>query len=226
MQLSAQYCSPVCHAQGQSRRELRRRSFLGGGAALVPALLSTRPALAAPQVIELTPENFDSVVGSSKRAFVMLLAPWCPYCKALETDFTALPEKLAAAGTPATTVARMDVDKYTDYAQRYGVRAFPTLVLFVDGQPVGQHVGMTDAAGLLRYASARLRTDSGAEMQAVEQQEARLDLVLTDRAQSQLLEELSGLRGALASSDSGARASALKHLDLITSIVTSSSRLL
>jgi thioredoxin-like negative regulator of GroEL len=48
--------------------------------------------------------------------------------------------------------------RYTEYAQRFGVRAFPTLMLFVNGVAVGQHVGATDAAGLLRYASTRLKS--------------------------------------------------------------------
>ncbi len=32
---------------------------------------------------------------------------------------------------------------------------FPTLILFDDGRPVGQHVGMADMPALLRYAGVR-----------------------------------------------------------------------
>lgn len=54
--------------------------------------------------------------------------------------------------------------RYTEYAQRFGVSAFPTLMLFVNGVAVGQHVGMSDAPSLLRYASTRLKTSQPAQL--------------------------------------------------------------
>ena len=45
--------------------------------------------------------------------------------------------------------------RHVAYAQRFGVTGFPTLILFDDGRPVGQHVGMADMPALLRYAGVR-----------------------------------------------------------------------
>ena len=92
------------------------------------------------------------------------------------------------------------------------------MVLFIDGQPVGQHVGMTDAAGLLRYASARIGGGTQGGSQAT-QQEAGLDLVLSDRVQRELLAQLRDLRDT-----AGGNADQLRRIDAITALVTSSSR--
>lgn len=221
-----QRCKPsICRASPQEAAEPSRRTTLAGLSLAAVATLGA-PALgaAALSVVELTPSNFDEVLRSNKRVFLEAYAPWCPYCKALEPAYTQLPTQLLATpGAPATTVARMDVDAYTDYATRFGVRAFPTFVLFVDGRAVGQHVGSTDADGLLRYASALSGGAPAGAPTAPVVQEAGLDLVLTERAQRGLLDEIKALRDELGA---GASSSALGHLDTITGIVTASTRLL
>jgi thiol-disulfide isomerase/thioredoxin len=193
-------------------------------------------AAAPPAVIELTPDNFDATL-AGKRVLVEMYAPWCPYCKALEPLWDALPGELQRtpgagcdrslvcfcscavlgvrsltacgslrAGAPATTVARMDVDKcaalrhaarsprwhsqprcaaprrHVAYAQRYGVTGFPTLILFDDGRAVGQHVGMADAPALLRYAGVRAAGGAGAAV-AAPQAAVAMDLILSGAAQ-------------------------------------------
>ncbi len=50
-------------------------------------------AAAPPPVIELTPDNFDATL-SRKRVLALLYAPWCPYCKALDPLWSALPGEL------------------------------------------------------------------------------------------------------------------------------------
>jgi hypothetical protein len=62
---------------------------------------------------------------------------------------------LAAISKRLQTLTLAQRRSYTAYAQRFGVSGFPTLVLFDDGRPVGQHVGMADMAALLRYAGVR-----------------------------------------------------------------------
>jgi thioredoxin-like negative regulator of GroEL len=70
---------------------------------------------------------------------------------------------------------------YTAYAQRFGVSGFPTLILFDDGRPVGQHVGMADMSALLRYAGVRAPPAGGADapQAAPAQQTVGMDLILS-----------------------------------------------
>ena len=63
-------------------------------------------------------------------------ADWCGPCKQLEP----IVERIAA-GTEAT-VAKVDIDANQQLAAQYGVRSVPTLVLFADGEPVEQLVGV------------------------------------------------------------------------------------
>ena len=58
---------------------------------------------------------------------------------------------------------------------------FPTLVLFDDGRPVGQHVGMADMSALLRYAGVRTPPAdvAGAAQAPPTLQPVAMDLILS-----------------------------------------------
>jgi thioredoxin-like negative regulator of GroEL len=121
-----------------------------------PAPARADAALSLDGVIELTPENFARVVEapSSGNVFVEFYAPWCPFCQRLEPIWSELPEKLRDAGVP-TTIARMNVDTYTEYGEAFDVSGFPTLILFKDGVPIGQKTGLVDVQTAMRYAGVR-----------------------------------------------------------------------
>lgn len=196
-------------SQSAAARSRRTALSLAGA-----ALLWQGPALAASGVVELTPDNFDSVVKSSNRVFLEAYAPWCPYCKQMEPAMQRLPAALRGAGRPDVVVARMNVDEHTAYAQRFGVSAFPTLLLLLDGEVVGQHAGLVAEETLLRFALAK-----PGPQEAEPQEAAALDLVLTPRAQGALRQELRELRAELERT-LPAGSPALARVDTISSIVT------
>lgn len=101
---------------------------------------------------------------------------------------------------------------------------FPTLILFDDGRPVGQHVGMADMPALLRYAGVRAQP-AAAQVAgpAAAAESVGMELILSSRAQAGLLDELVALRRELGSS---ASAEALRHVDAISAIVSASAKLL
>ncbi|MEZ3118017.1 thioredoxin family protein [Halobaculum sp. MBLA0147] len=70
-------------------------------------------------------------------------ADWCGPCQQLEPIVASV-----AADSPAT-VAKVDVDEHQQLAAKYGVRGVPTMVFFVDGEPVERVVGLRSESDLL-----------------------------------------------------------------------------
>jgi thioredoxin 1 len=87
-------------------------------------------------LLELTEATFDEVVrGSPVPVLVTFTARWCSACKA----FAPVLEQFADEEDGRLVVAKIDVDDHRRIADRYGVMAMPTSVLFVDGN-VRRHV--------------------------------------------------------------------------------------
>ena len=77
-------------------------------------------------------------------------ADWCGPCKQLEP----IVERVAA--TTAATVAKVDIDANQQLAAQHGVRSVPTLMLFVDGEPVERLVGLQQEAQLTELVESHL----------------------------------------------------------------------
>ena len=80
--------------------------------------------------------ELDSVVNEHGVVLVDFYADWCGPCRMLDPVVTQL-----AAETDAV-VAKVDVDTNQRLASSYGVRGVPALILFVDGTPVQEMVGV------------------------------------------------------------------------------------
>ena len=89
-----------------------------------------------PQI--LTPENFQQeVLDSDVPVLVDFWATWCGPCNTLAPVL----EDLAAEFDGKAKVAKVNVDDYQELANRYGVRALPTLLLFKQGEVVDTLIG-------------------------------------------------------------------------------------
>jgi thioredoxin 1 len=80
--------------------------------------------------------HLDEIVAENDVVLADFYADWCGPCQMLEPIVETL-----AAETDAT-VAKVDVDANQRLASTYGVRGVPTLVLFADGEPVEEIVGV------------------------------------------------------------------------------------
>ncbi len=87
-------------------------------------------------------DQFSEVTASHDVVLVDFYADWCGPCQQLEPIVEAV-----AAETDAA-VAKVDIDRLQPLAQRHGVRGVPTMVLFSDGEPVEQTVGVKPKAQL------------------------------------------------------------------------------
>jgi len=87
--------------------------------------------VSASSVVDLTPDNFDSIVDGSKSVFVEFFAPWCGHCKSLAPIWDELGETMK--GQSEVVIAKVDADAHRSLGERYGVSGFPTLKLFKKG---------------------------------------------------------------------------------------------
>ncbi|HED52819.1 MAG TPA: thioredoxin [Phycisphaerales bacterium] len=97
-----------------------------------------------------TPQALDSATFDQAIAEGVVLvdfwAPWCMPCQMLKPVL----KELASGFADRARIVTVDTDQHADLAQRYGVRALPTLVLFKDGRLARQFVGLTKFDRLAR----------------------------------------------------------------------------
>ncbi len=97
--------------------------------------------------MKLDSSNFDSVLATKNMpVMVDFWATWCGPCRMVAPVI----EQVAEEYEGRAIVGKVDVDECGDLAMRYGVMSIPTVVVFVNGQPVAKQIG---AAPKTTYAA-------------------------------------------------------------------------
>ena len=86
---------------------------------------------------ELNERNFETTI-SSGVTLVDFHAPWCGPCRMQ----TPVLEKVSARFTDKAKIGAVNVDENPYIAAKFGIRSIPTLILFNNGVPVKQFVGL------------------------------------------------------------------------------------
>ncbi len=89
-------------------------------------------------VLEITSSNFDEIIQSQTPTLVDFWAPWCGPCRALGPTI----DKLAQDLGERAQIAKVNIDEHPQLAAQYGVASIPTVVIFKNGQPTDQFVGI------------------------------------------------------------------------------------
>jgi thioredoxin 1 len=90
------------------------------------------------EFLSIAENDFEqSVIKSKQPVLVEFGAPWCVPCRSLEPELL----KLAESWNGKTQLARVNVDECANLASRFQVMGLPTLILFVNGQPVQRSSG-------------------------------------------------------------------------------------
>jgi len=80
-------------------------------------------------------------------------AKWCGPCKLMKKELKIVRDELAES----VMVARVDTEKFPSLGARYEVEGLPSVILFVDGEPVHRIEGIEGASEILRQVRDFLR---------------------------------------------------------------------
>ena len=99
-------------------------------------------------------DNFQKVVLQSKLpTLVDFWANWCAPCLAA----APILEGLAKEYEGKVNFAKVNVDGNSSLAAKYGIAAIPTMLIFKDGQPVQQIIGLKPKKELKKILDALLK---------------------------------------------------------------------
>jgi thioredoxin 1 len=94
----------------------------------------------------ITDVDFERIVRESPQpVLVKFEAAWCGPCQAMKP----MVQELASEYAGRLAVTTLDIEASAQTAHRVGVRGVPTVMLFKQGNLIGQHVGLPRKAQLV-----------------------------------------------------------------------------
>ncbi|XP_071942391.1 protein disulfide-isomerase A5-like [Antedon mediterranea] len=84
-------------------------------------------------VVHLKDDTFDDYLATHSSVMVMFYAPWCGHCKKMKPEYADAAAELKEQEIEAT-LAAVDATKEPKVAKRFGVKGYPTVKYFKDGE--------------------------------------------------------------------------------------------
>ncbi len=99
------------------------------------------------RVSDVTDESFEAeVLGSDEPVLVDIWAPWCGPCRMV----SPIIEELAESNDGKLKTCKINVDENPETANKFGINAIPTILLFKNGEEV-QDLRMTGVQSKAAY---------------------------------------------------------------------------
>ena len=133
-------------------------SLLMGLLALSACTKTEKPDSRPDARIVVTTASHDQLIKESTKPIVLdFWAAWCGPCKRMDPIFAE-----ASVERPDVVFGKVNVDEEPKLAQKYDIRAIPTLLVIVDGKVVKTSVGLLNKAALLQLLDEAVKKNAQA----------------------------------------------------------------
>ena len=102
-------------------------------------------------VLKLNDQNFKKTIAKGV-TLVDFWAPWCGPCKMVAPVVAEIADEMK----DQAKIGKLNVDVSKKTASEFGIRSIPTLIVFKDGNPVQQFVGVKSKGALLKAIKSQL----------------------------------------------------------------------
>ncbi|MCL2064574.1 MAG: thioredoxin [Candidatus Cloacimonetes bacterium] len=94
-------------------------------------------------ILELNQSNFAT---TTEKGIVVVdfWAPWCGPCRQMNPVLTKFKEN-----NPDIAVGKLNIDESPEIATKYNILSIPTIIIFKDGEPAEQTVGVVSEKVIL-----------------------------------------------------------------------------
>ena len=103
--------------------------------------------------INITKEQFATLIQGDKPVLVDFWAPWCTYCRRIAPAY----EKLAEQFGETVVAGKINIDEAPEIAQSEQIEVIPTLVLYENGKALGSIVAPESKAAIEIFIRETLR---------------------------------------------------------------------
>ncbi|EJD00787.1 thioredoxin-domain-containing protein [Fomitiporia mediterranea MF3/22] len=98
----------------------------------------------------LTPDDFESTVAQGAW-FIEHFSPYCHHCRAFAPTWEKLVEHYEAMGDPGVHLAQVDCAVNGDLCNQHGVKGYPQMNMYVNGEMVDKFKGVRDWDSLTSF---------------------------------------------------------------------------